>query len=68
MISTVRFTAGSPGTTSLVWDVSNAFPFGFFGLTNAPGATVNVVPEPATAALLALGLALAAKRVRSRAW
>ena len=30
--------------------------FDFFGLTNAPGVSVTVVPEPTTAALLGLGL------------
>ena len=39
----------------------------FFGVTNAPGVTVTIVPEPTTAALLCaslLGLALAARRHR----
>jgi len=67
VISTITFTAGAVGSTDLVWSTGPPYEFRFFGLTTAPGTTVQVVPEPATAALLALGLVAlgAARRVRS---
>ena len=50
--ATVVATAGSPGTAE--------FDFGsltnFFGVGGGAGTTVNVVPEPTTAALMGLGL------------
>lgn len=55
-ISTVTFTAGAIGTTDILWDTVGPTALAFFGLTNAPGTSVQVVPEPGTAALLALGL------------
>ena len=54
--------AASVGTTFVFWEDLD-----FFGLTNAPGALITVVPEPATAALLGLalaGLAVAERRRR----
>ena len=35
----------------------DGFELDFFGLTNAPGTSFTVVPEPTTALLLAFGLA-----------
>jgi hypothetical protein len=39
----------------------------FFGLTNAPGVSITVIPEPTTAALIGLGLCglVAARRRRA---
>ena len=47
----------SPSTQRLDW----------FGVTNAPGVTLTVIPEPATAALLGAGLAGFALATRRRA-
>jgi hypothetical protein len=48
------------------WETASATQrFVWFGLTNAPGVSITVIPEPETAALLALGLlglAVAARR------
>ena len=53
VIATALFTAGAPGAA--------AFDFGgdtnFFGISGASsGVTVTIIPEPATAALMGLGL------------
>lgn len=68
VLSTLTFTAGAPGATNVTWSTAlDGFQLDFFGLTNAPGTTVTVVPEPTTAALLAAGLvALGAARARAR--
>jgi len=51
--ATVLFTAGSPGTASFDFDAFNDF----FDVQGASlGTTVNIVPEPGTAALMRLGL------------
>lgn len=59
LVSSVSFLATTPGTTNVAWELAAVgFELNFFGLSNAPGTTitVNVVPEPTTAALLGLGL------------
>ena len=57
-VATVSILAVAPGTSLAYWN-----PLDFFGLSNAPGTTITIVPEPATALLLGAGLAaLAARR------
>jgi hypothetical protein len=57
LFAEVFLLATAPGTLTYAWDrVSVEHALVFFGLTNAPGGSVMIVPEPATALLLALGL------------
>jgi len=57
LTSTVSFIAGAPGTTNATWSTAlDGFQLSFFGITNSPGVSITVVPEPTTAALLGLGL------------
>jgi hypothetical protein len=74
----VTATAGTPGTYTIGWntDIGSGFELDFFGLTNAPPATLQtnapsitfqIIPEPSTAALVAFGmLALAGSRSSRR--
>jgi hypothetical protein len=65
-IATVTLIATSAGILDLIWDTTNVgMELIYFGLTSAPGASVTIVPEPATGALLGAGLlALAGARRR----
>jgi len=63
--ATATLIAQAVGVVNVNWNTifSSGFQLDFFGLTNAPGTSFTIVPEPATAALLALGvIALAAAR------
>ena len=56
-ISTVTLIAKAIGVVNVSWDISGgAASLDFFGITNSPGTTFTIVPEPTTAALLGLGL------------
>ena len=58
LVATVSFVITGVGISNATWDTNVVGGWGldFFGLSNAPGTTITVVPEPATAALLGLGL------------
>ena len=58
LITTVSFLATGAGESNVNWDTDTAGGFGldFFGITQAPGTVITVIPEPTTAALLGLGL------------
>jgi hypothetical protein len=59
VLSVLQLIAGATGVVNVNWDTTNpndAFRLDFFGLTSAPGTSFEIVPEPATAALLGLGL------------
>lgn len=65
-VSVITLTADAAGTANFSWLTNaGAESLDFFGLTNAAGASVLIVPEPTTAALLGmglLGLAVAGRR------
>jgi hypothetical protein len=65
-LSTVTLIASATGLVNVVWDVSPPYELMFFGLTNAPGTSFTIVPEPATAALLGAGLCIMAAKRRTR--
>jgi hypothetical protein len=55
--STVTLAATAVGVVGLDWHTAfDPFQLTFFGLTDAPGTSFTIVPEPATAALIAVGL------------
>lgn len=70
LISTVMLLATAPGTLDYAWETSGSSQLSFFGLLDAPGGSVTIIPEPSTALLLALGLAATALADRrpGRAW
>jgi PEP-CTERM motif len=66
VLSTVILSAQATGVVNVNWHTAaDAVQLKFFGLTNAPGTSFTIVPEPTTAALLAFGLlGLAVGRTR----
>jgi hypothetical protein len=56
LMARVTLLATAPGTLAFSWATSGPRPLDFFGLTNAPGGSVTIVPEPSTGALLVFGL------------
>jgi hypothetical protein len=56
-LATVTLIAMNLGLVNVTWHtVLDGFHLSFFGLTDAPGTSFTIVPEPATAVLLGLGL------------
>src|SRR5262249_15317643 len=59
LIATLTFTVVSANVNHVdfAWRTTpSAARLDFFGVTNAPGYSVTIVPEPATAVLIAVGL------------
>jgi hypothetical protein len=56
--STITLLANAAGIVNVDWNTNIPSGFGllFFGLTNAPGTSFTIVPEPSTVALIGLGL------------
>lgn len=56
LTASVTLVATAPGTLAFSWATDGLLPLDFFGLTNAPGGSVTIVPEPSTGVLVVLGL------------
>ena len=57
--ASVTLRATAPGTLDLTWQTAPPqSKLLFFAIGSAPGTSVQIVPEPSTAALFALGIAL----------
>jgi len=67
--ATETLIASSVGVVNASWntDASSGFQFNFFGLTNAPGTSFTIVPEPTTGLLVFAGLLGLAGWRRARA-
>jgi hypothetical protein len=61
----VTLIARAIGVVEVTWDTTDpSDQLTFFGLTNAPGTSFEIVPEPGTGVLLAIGLLSLARRRR----
>jgi hypothetical protein len=57
VISVITLTADAEGAVNFQWLADGGSEsLSFFSLTNAPGASITIVPEPSTAFLVGLGL------------
>jgi hypothetical protein len=57
LVATMTFHADAAGVANFSWrTLAGNERLNFFGLTNAAGTSVTIVPEPTTAALLGIGL------------
>ena len=55
-LSVVTLIASAAGVVDVNWQTISPYQLDFFGLTSAPGTSFTIVPEPAAAALIMLGL------------
>src|SRR5205814_2140685 len=54
-LATITLIASATGIVDVNWHTAvDSFQLSFFGLTSAPGTSFTIVPEPETAALLAV--------------
>jgi len=56
--STITLLANAIGVVNVTWNTNlpSGFALAFFGITNSPGTSFTIVPEPSTVALIGLGL------------
>jgi len=56
--STITLLANALGVVNVTWNTNlpSGFALAFFGITNSPGTSFTIVPEPSTVALIGLGL------------
>ena len=68
IVSTVTLIAQASGVVQLSWNIAtgSGFDLSFFGLTNTPGTSFTIVPEPATLVLVGFGLTAIAARQHRR--
>jgi hypothetical protein len=66
LIATVVLEATGVGVLNVDWETEGGLRLNFFGLSDAPGTSVTIVPEPSTSGLLGLGLAAVAVGRRAR--
>ena len=68
MTATMVITAATAGVVNFGWQTTGVNYLKFFGLTNAAGIAIQIIPEPTTAGLMGLGLlglAISGRRVKN---